>query len=69
MPGIVFDTSVFIAYKPKLADFPAGFRMSVVVLQELTAGSLDKTEVQAWNVARLLHEKENTLLVPNGEDW
>lgn len=69
MPGVIFDTSVFIAYKPQPADFPAGFRMSAVVLQELTAGAVDKTEVQAWNTVRILHEKENTLLVPTGEDW
>jgi hypothetical protein len=55
MPPVTFDTSVFIAYKP--AALPAGFRMSVVVIQELTAGALDKSEVQYWNASRLRHEK------------
>jgi len=54
MPPVTFDTSVFIAYKP--AALPAGFRMSVVVIQELTAGALDKSEVQYWNASRLRHE-------------
>ena len=67
MPIVTFDTSVFIAYKP--ADLPAGFRMSAVVVQEMTAGAIDKSEVQFWNAARQLHEKEGTLLVPTGEDW
>ena len=67
MPKITFDTSVFISYKP--AEFPAGFLMSAVVLQELTAGAVDKSDVQRWNAARRAHEREGTLLVPTGEDW
>jgi predicted nucleic acid-binding protein len=67
MPGIVFDTSVFIAYKP--AVFPAGFLMSAVVIQELTAGAQDKTDIQKLNAIRLEYEKEGRLLVPLGEDW
>lgn len=67
MPIITFDTSIFIAYKP--TDIPAGFRMSAVVLQELTAGAVDNSEVQRWNAARTAHEKAGTLLVPTGEDW
>jgi predicted nucleic acid-binding protein len=69
MPKVVFDTSIFIAYQPKPADYPAGFRMSAVVLQEMTAGAPDKTEVQAWNAVRLQHEKADALLIPTGEDW
>lgn len=67
MPVITYDTSVFIAYKP--AALPAGFRMSAVVIQELTAGVVDKPEVQRWQAAMRAHEKEGTLLVPTGEDW
>jgi|ERR1043165_4542328 predicted nucleic acid-binding protein len=67
MPIVTYDTSIFIAYKP--AALPAGFRMSSVVIQELTAGAADKSEVQRWHVAMRAHEKEGTLLVPTGEDW
>jgi predicted nucleic acid-binding protein len=67
MPIATYDTSIFIAYKP--AALPAGFRMSAVVIQELTAGSVDKSEVQRWQAAMSAHEKEGTLLVPMGEDW
>jgi predicted nucleic acid-binding protein len=67
MPVVTYDTSIFISYKP--TSLPAGFRMSAVVLQELTAGAVDGSEVSRWNVARRDHEREGTLLVPTGEDW
>ena len=67
MPIVTYDTSIFIAYKP--AALPAGFRMSAVVIQELTAGAVDGSEVKRWDAARRAHEREGTLLVPTGEDW
>jgi predicted nucleic acid-binding protein len=67
MARIVFDTNIFIAYRP--AALPAGFLMSAVVLQELTAGAVDKSELQRWEASRREHEKAGTLLVPTGEDW
>lgn len=67
MPGVTYDTSIFIAYKP--AELPAGYLMSAVVLQELTAGAVDKSEVQKWDASRRAHEKEGTLFVPTGEYW
>jgi predicted nucleic acid-binding protein len=67
MPGVVFDTNIFIKNKP--AVLPAGFLLSAVVLQELTAGANDKSELQRLEVMRRAHEKRATLLVPTGEDW
>jgi len=67
MPGVVYDTSIFIAYKPVV--FPAGFLMSAVVVQELAAGADDKSQLQALDAARRAYEKEGKLLVPIGEDW
>ena len=67
MPRLTFDTSVFIRYKP--AVLPAGFLMSAVVIQELTAGAVDKSDVQRLDAMRRAHEKAGTLLVPTGEDW
>lgn len=67
MPSVVYDTSIFIAYQP--ARLPAGFLMSAVVIQELTAGAVDKSDIQRWNAAWQAHEKAGTLLVPTGEDW
>jgi predicted nucleic acid-binding protein len=67
MSKVTYDTSIFIAYQP--AALPAGFHMSAVVLQELTAGAVDKSDLQRWDASRRAHEKEGTLLVPTGEDW
>ncbi len=67
MAIITFDTCIFISYQPSY--LPKGFRMTAVVLQELTVGASDDTEVRFWNEARKAREKDGTLLVPNGEDW
>jgi predicted nucleic acid-binding protein len=67
MPGIPYDTSVFIAHKP--ATFPAGFYMSAIVIQELAAGAKDKSDLQELNALRLDYEMQGRLLVPTGEDW
>jgi predicted nucleic acid-binding protein len=40
-----------------------------VAIQELTAGAVDKSDVQRWESAFKAHEKNGTLLVPTGEDW
>ena len=67
MPINTFDTCIFISYQPSY--LPKGFRMSAVVLQELTVGASDNTEVKYWNEVRKAREKDGTLLVPNAEDW
>jgi predicted nucleic acid-binding protein len=67
MPGVIYDTSVFIAYKP--ATFPAGFYMSAIVIQGLAAGAEDKSDLQELNALRLDYEMQGRLLVPTGEDW
>jgi predicted nucleic acid-binding protein len=67
MPGVVYDTSIFIAYKP--ASFPAGFLMSAVVIQELAAGATDKSDLQELNALRRDYDAQGRLLVPTGEDW
>lgn len=67
MPLITFDTCIFIKYQPSY--LPKGFRMTAVVLQELTVGAQTDKEVKAWNEVRKIREKDGSLLVPNGEDW
>lgn len=67
MAIVTFDTCIWIAYKP---PFDArGHRLSAVVLHELTVGSVDKSELRNWEAVRKDFEKNNKLLVPNGEDW
>ena len=67
MPTITYDTNIFIKYKP--SSFPKGFCMTAIVLEELTAGSADNSEVRYWNDVRKARERDNTLFVPNAEDW
>lgn len=66
MSRVVFDTCVFIAYKP---DLPAGSFLSIVVIQELMAGSSDASELKTWEATAKKFGKENRLLVPTNEDW
>jgi predicted nucleic acid-binding protein len=65
--GIVFDTNIWIAYKPKA--LPKSLLMSVVVLQELIAGAPDGEGIKKYEAAQRYYERENRLLVPTAEDW
>lgn len=67
MPIIVFDTCIYIKYKPP--TYPKGFRMAAVVLHELTVGAEDIYAVRQIEAERRKYEKDGKLLVPNGEDW
>ncbi len=67
MPTLIFDTCIWIKFKPPL--HAKGFRLSAVVLHELTVGSGDIGGVRYWDTIRKEFEKANKLLVPNGEDW
>ncbi|MEP6818821.1 MAG: type II toxin-antitoxin system VapC family toxin [bacterium] len=67
MPKITYDSDIFIKHKP--AQFPAGFYMSIVVLQELLAGARDSEAIEEFEAAYRDYEKANRLLVPTAEDW
>lgn len=67
MPGIVFDTNIWIAYHPE--TLPRSLQMSVVVLQELIAGAPDATAVKKFEAAKKEYEQEDKLLVPTADDW
>ena len=43
--------------------------MTAIVLEELTAGSFDDSEVKFWNSVRKDREADGTLFTPNAEDW
>ncbi|HEX8361657.1 MAG TPA: hypothetical protein VF613_16190 [Longimicrobium sp.] len=64
---MTFDTNIFIRYNP--ADFPAGFFMSAVVVQELTAGAKDAAAVREYGHMWKHYEATGRLLEPTGEDW
>jgi len=67
MANIVFDTNIWIAYKPE--TLPKNLIMSAVVFQELIAGAADRTELKRLESVRKQYEKENRMLVPAGDDY
>ena len=67
MPKVTYDSNIFIKYKP--ASLPAGFCLSVVVLQELLAGAKDSGETKELEAAYRNYKKASRLLVPDAEDW
>jgi len=70
MPYFTYDTSVIISRK--LSDFrrmPQNFLLSAVVLMELTASAADDTYRKCYEQAFRQYQKDNSLIVPNDEDW
>jgi predicted nucleic acid-binding protein len=67
VPGIIFDTNIWIACKP--ADIPKSLIMPAVVMQELAAGAPDSKAIKRYEAARKQYEQEGKFLVPTGEDW
>jgi predicted nucleic acid-binding protein len=69
----LIDTSSYITFEQQHLIFkdshPDSFRLSSVVLQELTVGADDIHLVKAYGIARKKLEQANLLLVPSGEDW
>lgn len=63
MAGVVFDTNIWIAYKP--TKLPNNLVMSAVVLQELVAGASDRAVLKGLEASRKQYEKEDKLLCPN----
>lgn len=67
MPGIIFDTNIWIAYKP--TDIPRSLLMPAVIVQELAAGATDYAELKRIDTARKKYAAEDKLIVPTAEDW
>ena len=67
MPFFTYDTSFIISYK--LSDLPDNFLLSAVVLLELMASAKDESTLKQYERLRKAYEKDDTLIVPNTEDW
>lgn len=65
----VFDTSIFIAYKPSLDIHSPSYHLSAVVIQELMAGAIDDSILRFWEAIALEFWKQDRLLTPSFEDW
>ena len=70
MPYFTYDTSVIISRRlvsvPKL---PGNFRLSSIVLMELTASAKDDSQRKAYEELFRGYQKEKLLIVPNEDDW
>ena len=67
MPKVTYDSDVFMRRKP--SRLPQGFYMSAVVIEELTAGAQDGSELKELLAAFKTYKEADHLLVPTGEDW
>ena len=67
MPLVTFDSSIFISRQIEILK--TGFVLSAVVVQEMTAGAADRSNLKKRELAWRIYEKANRLLVPTGEDW
>ena len=66
----VFDMNVFVEYKNLITDYHfAKMALSSVVLYELTATTIDKSNWQKYTAWRKFFEKDNLYLAPTAEDW
>lgn len=66
---LLFDTSVYIGYKLQLATIREPGWFSVVVMQELMAGTEGRSELLKWRALSLKYQKKSRLLVPDREAW
>jgi len=70
MPYFTYDTSVIISRKLfAFQEMPQDFRMSAVVLMELTAAAHDESRRKSYERAFQQFEQNNWLIVPNTDDW
>lgn len=67
MPYYTCDTSVVISRK--LSDLPDNFLFSAVVLLELLANAKDESERKRYETVCRAYRKDNSLIVPNADDW
>ena len=66
----LFDTNVFLSYKPHLTRTHfANMALSVVVLYELRANPLDQSLIQRYESWRKEFAGDGMLLTPTMSDW
>lgn len=67
MQYYTYDTLTIISRK--LSDFSGNFLFSSVVLLELTAGADDEKRRKYYERLARDYRQDNSLIVPNDEDW
>jgi len=70
MAYFTYDTSVIIARRPiDLRPRRGGLVLSSVVLMELTASAVDDSQRKNYEFLFREHEQNDSLIVPNDNDW
>ncbi len=70
MAYFTYDSSVFISRKlTNFEQMPESFRMSAVVMMELTGSALDDSHRKFYEGMFAHYEKTKLLIIPNGDDW
>lgn len=66
----VFDTNVFLEHRHKITESDLKkMALSVIVLYELTATTIDKSDLKRYETWRKQFDRDGLLLVPTTEDW
>ncbi len=66
----VFDLNVFVEYKDSINNYHfSKMALSAIVLYELTATTIDKSDWQKFTTWRKLFTKLDRFLIPNSDDW
>jgi len=70
MPYFTYDTSVIVSKRVGiLSAMPENFRMSAIVLMELSSAASDRSRQKFYErMFREYHERQR-LIIPNAEDW
>ena len=67
MAYFTLGTSTIISRR--LTDLPGEFLLSSVVLMELMASAPDESTRRRYEAVRKAYSKDNSLIVPDSEDW
>lgn len=66
----VFDMNVFVEYKDSINNYNfSKMALSAIVLYELTATTIDKSDWQKFTTWRKLFTNLDRFLIPNSDDW
>ena len=70
MPYFTYDTSVIISRRLfPFQERPHNLLLSSIVLMELTASAHDVSQRKEWEQTYQRYRKDDSLIVPNDEDW
>ena len=66
--SLLFDTAVYIGFPKQVQIIEPGW-LSIVVIQELMAGSSGRSDLKYWENMSQHYARKNRLLTPNDEAW